>query len=367
LPIRLDLALIRLHPELSRRKAREVIEKGQVTIEGRTALEAGELVAPEAPLSWDPNRKARSRVRAAIRLLHEDEDVLVVDKPAGLLAGPTAPEAPEDSALARVQDYVARLRPRRPYVGVVHRIDRDTSGALAFALSPAARAALRDLFRAHRIERRYSALVHGSPAGESGRVDLPIYDVYEAGRRRLARAGEPSHEARTHWRVVERFPAGALLDIELETGRQHQIRLHLAHLGLPIVGDLVYGDPGPRPAVAAPRQMLHARQLGFAHPATGVQVAVESPLPEDFAKALAALRRAAPTAAPSFRRPASAATPPETPPETARRRTGGAWPSAGPRSSAGPTTRGRPPARRGAPRRSGGGPPRPGPKNRSGR
>jgi 23S rRNA pseudouridine1911/1915/1917 synthase len=351
LRLRLDLALIGRHPELSRRKARDVIEKGQVTVDGRTALEAGELVGAEAALLWDPNRKARSRVRSTIRLLYEDEEVLVVDKPAGLLAVPTAPEAPEDSGLARVQDYVARLRPRHPYVGVVHRLDRDTSGALAFALTPAARAGLRDLFRAHRIERRYAALVHGSPGGEAGLVDRPIYDVYEAGRRRLARAGEPSHEARTHWRVVERFPAGALLEIELETGRQHQIRLHLAHLGLPIVGDLVYGDPRRRTEAAAPRQMLHARRLGFAHPSTGVQVSVESPLPEDFRHALASLRRA------------TVAMPPARP----RPRTDAASPAAGPRSSAGPTTRGRPPARRGGPRRSGGGPPRPGPKNRSGR
>jgi 23S rRNA pseudouridine1911/1915/1917 synthase len=301
LRIRLDLALIRLHPALSRRKAREVIEKGQVTIEGRTALEAGELVAPASPIVWDPNRKARSRVRSRVRLLHEDEDVLVVDKPAGLLAVPTAPGAQEDCALLRVQEYVARLRPRRPYVGVVHRLDRDTSGALAFALTPAARAALRDLFRAHRMERRYAALVHGSPPGEAGVVDLPIYDVYEAGRRRLARPGEPAHEARTHWRVLERFPAGALLEVELETGRQHQIRLHLAHLGLPIVGDAVYGaaatnrlagwDPGGRAVASVPRQMLHARHLGFAHPSTGAPVAVESPLPEDFRSAVRALRQ----------------------------------------------------------------------------
>jgi RluA family pseudouridine synthase len=334
-------------------------------VDGRLALEAGELVAPEATLLWDPNRKARSRVRSTIRLLHEDEEVLVVDKPAGLLAVPTAPEALEDSALARVQDYMARLRPRHPYVGVVHRIDRDTSGALAFALTPAVRAALRDLFRAHRIERRYAALVHGSPEGEAGIVDRPIYDVYEAGRRRLARAGEPSHEARTHWRVVERFPAGALLEIELETGRQHQIRLHLAHLGLPIVGDLVYGDPRRRTEAAASRQMLHARELGFAHPSTGVQVAVESPLPEDFRHALAALRRAPPMPAGTGRAPSAG--PAVAPPPAPRRRTGAAWPAAGPRSSAGPTTHARPPARRGGPRRSGGGPPRPGPKNRSGR
>jgi 23S rRNA pseudouridine1911/1915/1917 synthase len=299
--IRLDLALIKRHPELSRRRARDVIEKGQVAVGGRTALESGLLVEPGADVAWDPNLKARSRARSSLRLLHEDDDVLVVDKPAGLLAVPTAPDArDEDTVLARMREYVARRRPRRPYVGVVHRLDRDTSGALAFALSPTARAALRDLFRAHRMERRYAALVEGVPSADEGRVDAPIYDVYEAGRRRLARPGEPAHEARTRWRVVERFRAGALLEVELETGRQHQIRLHLATLGLPIVGDQVYshaarwwpqrGRSG-RHTMAAPRQMLHARQLAFVHPITGIRVEAESPLPADFRAALAALRR----------------------------------------------------------------------------
>jgi 23S rRNA pseudouridine1911/1915/1917 synthase len=288
--IRLDVALIKLHPVLSRRRARDVIEKGQVSVEGRTVLEPGRLVAPTTAIAWDPNLKARSRVRASIPLLHEDDDVLVVDKPAGLLAVPTAPDAKgEDTALARVQEYAARRHPRRPYVGVVHRLDRDTSGALAFALSPPARSALRDLFRAHRMERRYAAIVEGVPPAEEGKVDAPIYDVYEAGRRRLARPGEPAHDARTRWRVVERFPAGALLEVELETGRQHQIRLHLAHVGLPIVGDPVYGRSARR-TVTAPRQMLHARHLAFVHPMTGERVEAESALPPDFRETLAALR-----------------------------------------------------------------------------
>jgi len=302
--VRLDLALIKRHPELSRRRARDVIEKGQVTVGGRTALESGLLVELGAEVAWDPNLKARSRARSSLRLLYEDDDVLVVDKPAGLLAVPTAPDArDEDTALARMREYVARRRPRRPYVGVVHRLDRDTSGALAFALSPPARAALRDLFRAHRMERRYAALVEGVPSDDEGQVDAPIYDVYEAGRRRLARPGEPAHEARTRWRVVERFRAGALLEVELETGRQHQIRLHLATLGLPIVGDQVYGHAprwwpqrgrSARNTIAAPRQMLHARHLAFVHPITGIRVEAESPLPADFRAALAVLRRVDP-------------------------------------------------------------------------
>jgi 23S rRNA pseudouridine1911/1915/1917 synthase len=174
-------------------------------------------------------------------------------------------------------------------VGVVHRLDRDTSGALAFALHPKARQALRELFRAHRIERRYTALVSGSPQGDRGIVTLAIRDAYESGRRRVARPGEEAHDAVTRWSVLERFPSAALLDVELGTGRQHQIRIHLAHIALPILGDTVYGPPRGRGTPG--RQMLHARLLAFSHPLTGEGVRAESALPEDFRRALGALRR----------------------------------------------------------------------------
>jgi len=288
--MRLDVALVKAHPGLSRRKAREVIEKGQVTVDGATVVEAGESVAEGSRLAWDPNRPARRRARSSVPILYADEDVLVVDKPAGLLSVPSSPEARnEDTALARVQDYVRHLRPRRPYVGLVHRLDRDTSGALAFALSPEARDGLRALFRAHRIERRYAALVAGSPRGERGEIDLALRESYEGGRRGVARPGQAARPALTRWRVVERFPRAALLEVELQTGRQHQIRVHLAQVGLPVLGDTVYGREAPSP-VPARRQMLHARTLAFAHPKTGRLVSVESALPPDFARALAALR-----------------------------------------------------------------------------
>ncbi|HEV8253800.1 MAG TPA: RluA family pseudouridine synthase [Vicinamibacteria bacterium] len=290
--MRLDLALIGRHPELSRRKAREVIEKGQVTVGGATVLEAGREVASADEVRWDVNRPARSRARSSLPLLYRDEALVIVDKPPGLLAVPTSPEArDEDTALRRVQDFARHLHPRRPYVGVVHRIDRDTSGALAFALSPDVRSRLRSLFRAHDIERRYLALVHGVPREDHGAVDAAIHEEYAAGRRRLARGREPALAALTRWTVVERFPSAALLEVELETGRQHQIRLHLAHIGHPLVGERVYtATPGAR-APVAPRQMLHARLLAFAHPLTGAPVRAESPLPPDFRRALSALRR----------------------------------------------------------------------------
>jgi 23S rRNA pseudouridine1911/1915/1917 synthase len=301
--VRLDVALIAQHPGLSRRKAREAIEKGQVTVDGRMVREPGTLLGPaKAVILFDPNRKALPRVRAAIPLLYEDESVLIVDKPAGLLSVPTGPGAEhEETAVAHVRDYVARLTPKRPYVGLVHRIDRDTSGALVFAKSPESRQALIGLFSRHAIERRYLALVAGSPPADAGLVDAPIKDAYEGGRRGVAKGDEPSQPARTRWRVVERFAEAALLEVMLETGRQHQVRVHLSHIGLPVLGDSRYGreEPGnkasrarPRARVRLRRQMLHAGRLAFVHPLTGAKIEVESPLPEDFLATLQALRAA---------------------------------------------------------------------------
>jgi 23S rRNA pseudouridine1911/1915/1917 synthase len=177
----------------------------------------------------------------------------------------------------------------------VHRLDRDTSGTLAFALDPAARAGLIELFRDHRIERRYLALVEGAPRQDQGSIEAPIADAYRGGRRRVARGAEPQSGAFTRYRVRERFPGAALLEVELRTGRQHQIRVHLAHVGLPILGDPVYRPPtAGRPPIEAPRPMLHASLLGFLHPISGEPVRALSPLPADFLRALSALRRRRP-------------------------------------------------------------------------
>jgi len=298
--MRLDLALIRLHPSLSRRRARDVIEKGQVSVDGTLVREAGHPVGEGARIAWDPNRKALSRVRCSLPILHEDEHVLVVDKPAGLLSVPTSPApAGEDTALLRVRDYVARLRPRGGYVERVHRLDRDTSGALAFALSRSARAGLIRLFRDHRIERVYLAIVDRPPDGDEGAIDAPLRDEWVSGRRGVARPGDQGVPALTRWRVRERLADGALLEVTLETGRQHQVRVHLAHASMPIVGDPVYGVPGTGPR-AARRPMLHAWRLGLDHPVTGRRLQVESPIPDDFSRALRARRD------PASRRPSVA-------------------------------------------------------------
>ncbi len=326
--MRLDLLLIRRQPGLSRRKAREVIEKGQVTVGGERVREAGREVDAGAELVFDPNRPALPRARCALPVLFEDEHVIVVDKPAGLLSVPSAPGLrDEDTALRRVQDYARRLRPRGGFAERVHRLDRDTSGAIAFALSAEARAGLIRTFRDHRIERVYLALVAGAPAEERGLVDAPLRTEWTSGRKGVARGGEPAERAVTRWRVQERFAGAALLELSLETGRQHQIRVHLAHVGLPILGDPVYG----REAALARRPLLHASRLSFAHPITGERVAAESPLAADMARALAALRRGGlPQARPAPWQPQNKFT---------RGRTGSrAGPAAAPRSGRRPGT-----------------------------
>jgi 23S rRNA pseudouridine1911/1915/1917 synthase len=290
--VRLDLALIRLHPDLSRRRARGAIEKGQVTVDGTRVRQAGHEVAEGAEVAWDPHRKALARARCSLPILHEDEHVLVVDKPAGLLTVPTGPAIrDEDTVLARVREYVSHLRPREGFVERVHRLDRDTSGAVVFALSREGRAGLIRTFRAHRIERRYLAIVAGAPRADHGVVDTPIRDAWVSGRRAVARDEEPQKPARTRWRVRERFFGAALLEVELDTGRQHQIRVHLAHVRLPVLGDRVYGTPTAG-RVAPRRPMLHAWRLAFRHPVSGERVAVESPVPADLTRTVSRLRRA---------------------------------------------------------------------------
>lgn len=288
--MRLDLALIRRHPELSRRRAQAAIEKGQVNVDGARVREPGRDVGKDAVIDWDPNRRALPVARCSLPLLYEDPHLLVVDKPAGLLSVPTGPGEDEDTALRRVQEYVARLRRRQGYVERVHRLDRDTSGTLAFALSREARSGLIRTFRAHRIERRYLTLVAGAPREDAGVIDAPLRESWERGRRGVAREGEASQAARTRWTVKERLDGAALLEVTLDTGRQHQIRVHLAHVDLPVLGDRVYGVRRVGPTHAR-RMMLHAERLAFSHPVTGGPVVAVSPRPEEFGRILARLRR----------------------------------------------------------------------------
>lgn len=289
--IRLDQRLRRDQPTLSWAKARAAIERGQVTVNGAAERDPGAMVRDGASVEFDVNRKTTRPARSRFTRLYEDEHILVLDKPAGLLTIP--PETPgpgdDDTVLERVREYMARRRDDEGYVGTLHRLDRDTSGALAMALTREAHEKGRELFGTHAFERSYVALVRGVPDPDVGTIDVPIATAYVHGRRRVAGRGEPSLPALTHYVVRHAYGGhAALLELTLETGRQHQIRVHLAHIGHPVLGDRVYGTA--ETAEAAPRQMLHARTLAFPHPITGARIAVDAPVPEDFTRMRARLR-----------------------------------------------------------------------------
>ena len=241
------------------------------TVSARVASDEGAgLPAVEMPLS----------------IAHEDADVLVLDKPPFLLVHPTAPE--HDRTLAHGVAHHFAARGLQAKVRPVHRIDRDTSGLVLFAKSAFAHQHLDRQLREGGVRREYLALVRGAVEGDAGTVDAPIgRDRRNPNLRAVRTDGEP---AVTRWRVEERFPAATLLALELETGRTHQIRVHLAHLGHPVLGDRQYGRAGLR---LLPRQGLHAWRLAFTHPTSGAPIELEAPLPDDMRAAAEALRTGA--------------------------------------------------------------------------
>lgn len=282
--MRLDQRLRELQPALSWTKIREAIARGQVTVDGRVERDAGSEVTPRHAVAFDASRKALKHARLDLVRLHEDDEILVIDKPAGLLTVPTDPEArlSEDTVLRRAQEYARHLHGRRGYAGMLHRLDRDTSGAIAIALSRDAHRQGRELFRRHQFERWYLALVEGVPASPEGSIRAAISNTYAGGRRRVVRDEQDGRFAVTHYRVREAYRNAALVEIELETGRQHQIRLHFQQLGHPLIGERVYHEERSR--IRGPRQMLHAWRLRFPHPTRDTVVAAEAPMPDDMRK-----------------------------------------------------------------------------------
>ena len=287
--MRLDRRVRALYPELSWTRVRQTIERGQVTVNGAIARDSGSEVADSDAVSLDTNRPAIPHARLDLSRLYEDEAILVIDKPAGLLTVATDPSQRhiEDTVLRRAQEYAKHLHGRHGYAGMLHRLDRDTSGALAIALSREAHTRGRELFAEHRFERRYLAVVHGIPDPSQGTIAAPVSREYVSGRRKIARREEEGREAVTHYRIRETFRRHALLELRLETGRQHQVRLHLQQLGYPLVGEQTYIDTPDR---SAPRQMLHAWKLEFPHPLRRTLIKVEAPVPQDFDKLLTRLR-----------------------------------------------------------------------------
>ena len=286
----MDKRLRALHADLSWRQIRESIEKGQVSVDGTVQRDTGFAVSEASTVTLDRNRPAQSRTKANFEILYEDDTIIVLNKPAGLLSIPSSPEAgsTEDTVLKRVREYRAHKLGHKSYVGMLHRLDRDTSGALAVALSKDAHAAGREMFKNHRFERHYLALVQGIPNPPKGTIEGKISSGYRSGRRKLVDDDAEGLESATDYLVRERFKNAALLELRLHTGRQHQIRLHLESIGHPLMGERVYAR-SPSPQVlktSANRNMLHAWTLAFPHPLTGAPISVEAPLPADFTQTM---------------------------------------------------------------------------------
>ncbi len=315
---RLDKALAAAAPAglgLSRSRLQALIAAGAVSLAGAALTDARARVAPGAAVTLRlpevaPTRAAPEAI--PLDVVFEDEHLIVVDKPAGLVVHP-APGAPAgtlvNALLHHCGDSLSGVGgARRP--GIVHRIDKDTSGLIVAAKTDAAHQGLASQFAAHSLERRYLAVLRGAPdpgdprlAGRAGvdwepggvlRIDAAL-GRHPVDRKRMAVVAAGGKRAVTRARVLERFgpeaaPFASLAECRLETGRTHQIRAHLAHAGHPLIGDAVYGRRGGGAAVAFGRQALHAAVLGFRHPVTGAALRFESAPPPDMAALVAELR-----------------------------------------------------------------------------
>jgi 23S rRNA pseudouridine1911/1915/1917 synthase len=276
---RLDVFLAR--EAGSRTAAQRLIDAGLVRVDGaerpkRHTVAAGETIsvrrAAEAPEPEVPE--------AQFGVVYEDEHLLIVDKPAGVVVHPARGHRSGTLAQALAGRAAGGDNPDRP--GIVHRLDRDTSGLLVVARSEPVHAALKAMLAERRINREYLALVEGRPAARAGTIDAPLGRDRRV-RTRISTDTDEPREAITHFEVERALEGYTLLRVRLETGRTHQIRAHLKAIGHPVAGDPEYGRAG---ALGLPRQFLHAERLEFAHPMTGAAIAAQSPLPSDLSAAL---------------------------------------------------------------------------------
>ncbi|HUJ27603.1 MAG TPA: RluA family pseudouridine synthase [Myxococcales bacterium] len=297
---RLDRLVARFLPELSRARAQQLIVQGLVTVAGRGCEKpaerpaAGALVSVKVPAPRPVELQAED---LRLPVLYEDDELLVIDKPAGVAVHPGAGVS-SGTVVHGLLHQVAGLRgvggELRP--GIVHRLDKDTSGCLVVAKTERALRGLQAQFKSRQVEKRYRALVHGAPP-ERGEIDAPLARHPVDRKRFTSRAG--GRRAVTRFAVLARAPGAAWLDVELLTGRTHQIRAHFADRGWPLFCDRLYGGTrreGPKApaavraaAAALGRQGLHALRLAFAHPLSGARVECEAPLPPDLKAALASL------------------------------------------------------------------------------
>lgn len=278
--------------ELTRSAVQKLMEEGRVTAAGKTLakntrLTGGETVSVELP---EPEAVDIVPQNIPLDVVYEDEDVIVVNKPTGMVVHP-APGHPDGTLVNALLYHCGESLSgvggqKRP--GIVHRIDRDTSGLIIAAKNDAAHLALAAQLADHTLARTYECLAVGNFREDSGTVNAPI-GRHPVDRKRMAVVRQGGREAVTHWEVIARYPGVTHLRCRLETGRTHQIRVHLAHIGHPILGDTVYGAKKPVPGLTG--QCLHAVGLRFLHPRTGEPVELTCPLPEEFVRMLDKLRR----------------------------------------------------------------------------
>ena len=288
--LRLD-AFLAQDGTLSRSQAAQLIASGHVRVDGKQAakscrLAGGERVSVDIPEVRDTAVTAQD---IPLDVVYEDGDVIVVNKPKGLVVHP-APGHPDgtlvNALLHHCGDSLSGIGgEKRP--GIVHRIDRDTSGLIIAAKNDAAHAALSAQLSDHSLSRTYECLVSGNMRQDSGTVDAPIGRSSSDRKKMAVVAG--GRRAVTHWEVVARYPGVTHLRCHLETGRTHQIRVHMAHIGHPILGDTVYGAKKPVPGLTG--QCLHATGLRFVHPRTGETVELHCPLPEEFTRMVEKLEK----------------------------------------------------------------------------
>ena len=291
-PNRADAALSAALDGLTRSAAQKWLEEGRVTLDGRPLKKNARLQPGDTLLITPPQPQPIGLTPQDIPLdvAYEDGDVIVVNKPVGMVVHP-APGHPDGTLVnallyhcgTSLSGINGELRP-----GIVHRIDRDTSGLIIAAKNDRAHLALAAQLQDHSLARTYEAVAVGSLREDSGTVDAPI-GRHPVDRKKMAIDRKNGREAITHWTVLARYPGYTHVECRLETGRTHQIRVHLAHLGHPLLGDTVYGGKKPVPGLAG--QCLHARRLRFVHPSTGEPVELECPLPEWFQDVLRKIDR----------------------------------------------------------------------------
>jgi 23S rRNA pseudouridine1911/1915/1917 synthase len=286
---RVDRFITSVLDNISRNVVQQLIANGEILVNERVSkpgyiLRIGDKVQLLHDLAKSHTYSAKPRYMP-LEVVHEDEDLLVINKASGMVVHPAPGHADDTLVNALLARYpglhgVEGLRP-----GIVHRLDKDTSGLIIVAKNAPTQAALIEQFKQHQVVKRYLALVEGNVSLEQGSIDAPI-GRDPRHRQQMAITAKGSREARTHFRVLERFSRHSLLLLELETGRTHQIRVHLKAIGHPIVGDPVYGSGNTRGNLSLRRQFLHAYQLKFTHPTSGKVLELEAPLPEDLKAAL---------------------------------------------------------------------------------